>query len=80
MLRSFTLLTLVAAGFLLSAAEAAECRHRRGQVLIPAGGFWMGSDTEERSLARSLSSPETVAAGRFSVEIPPPGGVRDLLH
>jgi len=72
MLRSFTL-TFIAAGFLLSAASdvsAAGCRHGPGQALIPAGAFWMGSDAKEQSLASSLSSPETVAAGWFSAEIP----------
>ena len=72
MLRCFSL--AVIAGELLlsavSAAQAAGCRHGAGQVLIPAGAFWRGSDGKERSLARSLSSPETVAADWFSAETP----------
>ncbi len=72
MLRRFAL-AVIAGGLSLSAASDAEpmgCRHEAGQVLIPAGGFWMGSDATERSLASSLSSPETVAAGWFGAETP----------
>ncbi len=72
MLRRFAL-AVSASGLLLSVASDASgtgCRHEAGQVLIPAGVFWMGSDTSERSLASSLSSPETVAADWFSAEIP----------
>ena len=72
MLRRFTL-AVIGGGLLLSPtsnAMAGGCRHGAGQVLIPAGVFWMGSDTKERSLAGSLSSPETVAADWFSAEIP----------
>jgi len=47
-----------------------ECPGGPGQVLIPAGVFWMGSDANERSLANRLSSPETVAADWFSAETP----------
>jgi len=71
-LRRFAL-AVTAGRLLLSAASNAEpvgCRHGAGQVPIPAGLFWMGSDTWERSLATSLSSPETVAADWFSAEIP----------
>ncbi len=72
MLRSLTLTVLACGLLLLPAAdvEAAVCRPGAGQVLIPAGVFWMGSDTKERSLANSLSSPETVAAEWFSAETP----------
>ncbi len=72
MLRSLTL-TAVTSGLLLLPApdvEAASCRPGAGQVLIPAGVFWVGSDAKERSLANSLSSPKTVAAGWFSAETP----------
>jgi formylglycine-generating enzyme required for sulfatase activity len=64
---------LVAALFLVGLApglRAAECRDVGDQVFVPAGPFWMGSDDRERSLARSLSSPETVAANWFSAELP----------
>ncbi len=53
-----------------SGLRAAECRHPGDQVFVPAGPFWMGSDERERGLARSLSSPETVAANWFSAEMP----------
>jgi len=51
-------------------AEASACRDANRQAYVPAGPFWMGSDTRERALARSLSSPETVAADWFSAELP----------
>ncbi len=72
MLRSLRLTVLACGLLVLPAAdvEAAVCRPGAGQVLIPAGVFWMGSDTKERSLANSLSSPETVAAEWFSAETP----------
>lgn len=66
-------LAVIGGGLLLSPASdavAGSCRRGAGQVLIPAGVFWMGSDAKERSLAGSLSSPETVAADWFSAEIP----------
>lgn len=72
MLRRVTL-AVIAGGLLLllaSGAETAGCRHGAGQVLIPAGAFWMGSDSEERSLARSVSNSETVAADWFNAEVP----------
>ncbi len=65
-------LAVVAQGLLLlpaSHAAAIGCPPGAGQVLIAAGGFWIGSDAKERSLANSLSTPETVAADWFSMEI-----------
>jgi toxoflavin biosynthesis protein ToxD len=62
-----------AALFLLLVAsphEAASCRDPRGRAFVPAGPFWMGSGVGERGLARSLSSPETVAADFFNAELP----------
>lgn len=50
--------------------EAATCRDPDRQILVPAGRFWIGSDIRERGLARSLSSPETVAADWFRAESP----------
>jgi len=72
MLRSLTLIVLACGLLFLSApdVEAAGCRPGAGQVLIPAGVFWMGSDAKERSLANTLSSPETIAAEWFSAETP----------
>ncbi len=67
------MVTALACGLLSlipSAADATGCRAEVGQVLIPAGVFWTGSDILERSLAESLSSPETVADGWFSDEAP----------
>jgi len=64
---------LVAVLFLVGVASglgAAECRNPGDQVFVPAGPFWMGSDERERGLARSLSSPETVAGNWFSAELP----------
>jgi formylglycine-generating enzyme required for sulfatase activity len=55
---------------LASSHEAASCRDPRSQVFVPAGSFWMGSDATERGLARSLSSPETIAANFFEAELP----------
>lgn len=49
---------------------SAACRDPLRLASIPAGPFWMGSDDRERALARSLSSPATVAAGWFSAEMP----------
>ncbi len=60
-----TLLLLV----LATPVEPATCRDPRGQAFVPAGSFWIGSDAQERGLARSLSSPETVAADWFSAEL-----------
>ncbi len=60
---------LFLAGF-ASGLDAAECRNPGDQAFVPAGPFWMGSDERERGLARSLSSPETVAANWFSAELP----------
>jgi formylglycine-generating enzyme required for sulfatase activity len=51
-------------------ASAGSCRDTARQAYVPAGTFWMGSDARERGLARSLSSPETVAADWFSAELP----------
>jgi formylglycine-generating enzyme required for sulfatase activity len=48
---------------------SASCRDPRQQILIPGGPFWLGSDAQERGLARSLSSPETVAANWFEAEL-----------
>ena len=53
-----------------SGLRAAECRNPGDQVFVPAGPFWMGSGERERGLARTLSSPETVAADWFSAELP----------
>lgn len=51
-------------------AASTECPDGLGQMAIPAGIFWMGSDASERSLANRLSSLETVAAERFNMETP----------
>ena len=64
---------LVAALFLVcfaSGLAAAECLNPGDQAFVPAGPFWMGSDERERGLARSLSTPETVAADWFRAELP----------
>ncbi len=71
-----TLLTpLVGLAALLSVAAAppltaGACRDPVRLASIPAGRFWMGSDARERALARTLSSPATVAADWFSAELP----------
>ena len=46
------------------------CRNPARLAAIPAGPFWMGSDARERALARSLSSPATVAADWFNADLP----------
>jgi formylglycine-generating enzyme required for sulfatase activity len=49
---------------------AAPCPDPARQVFGPTGAFLMGSDAHERGLARTFSSPETVAADWFSAEMP----------
>jgi formylglycine-generating enzyme required for sulfatase activity len=61
--------TVVCVLLLLPAwAETAACAPTAGQVLIPPGPFWLGSDASERLLASRLSTPDTVAAGWFAIE------------
>lgn len=53
-----------------SPAEPTTCRDSTTLAFIPAGPFLMGSDIRERGLARSLSTPATVAADWFAAELP----------
>jgi len=61
---------LVAAGLAAPVGAApGPCREPSRQAFVPGGRFVMGSDARERGLARTLSSPATVAADWFRGEL-----------